>query len=74
MPQRLDILFEGLEEEKALELFKANPEKLRNPVVKYNAATRLAACTSDRSLEGLIEATDLNLDNLFNRITCRKVL
>ena len=35
MPQRLDILFEGLEEEKALELLKANPEELRNPVVKY---------------------------------------
>ena len=35
MPERFDILFEGLEEEKALELIKANPEELRNPVVKY---------------------------------------
>ena len=74
MAERFDILFEGLEEEKALELLKTNPEELKNPVEKYTAATRLAACKSDRSLEGLIEATDLNPDNLFNRITRRKVL
>ena len=74
MPERFDILFEGLEEEKALKLLKVNPEELKNPVEKYTAATKLAACTSDRSLEVLIEATDLNSDNLFNRITRRKVL
>lgn len=52
MPERFDILFEGLEEENALELLKANPEKPKNPMVKYSAAIRLAACTRDRSLEG----------------------
>ena len=74
MSERFDILFEGLPEEKALELLRTNPEELSNPVEKYTAATRLAACRSDRSLEGLIEAIELDPENLFNRITRRKVL
>ena len=74
MSERFDILFEGLSEEKALELLKTNPEDLANPVEKYTAATRLAASRSERSLEGLIEAVQLDPGNLFNRITRRKVL
>ena len=74
MAERFDILFEGLSEEKALELLRTNPEDLANPVEKYTAATRLAASRSEQSLEGLIEAIQLDPENLFNRITRRKVL
>ena len=74
MSERFDILFEGLSEEKALELLRTSPEDLSNPVEKYTAATRLAACHSEKSLEGLIEAVELDPTNLFNRITRRKVL
>ena len=74
MSERFDVLFAGLPEEKAIELLKTNPEELKNPVEKYTAATRLAACQSDESLEALIEAISLEQENLFNRITRRKVL
>ncbi len=74
MSERFDVLFAGLPEEKAIELLKTNPEELKNPVEKYTAATRLAACQSDASLEALIEAISLEQENLFNRITRRKVL
>lgn len=74
MSERFDVLFAGLPEEKAIELLKTNPEDLKNPVEKYTAATRLAACQSDESLDALIEAIGLEQENLFNRITRRKVL
>ena len=74
MSERFDVLFEGLEEKSALELVLANPEELSNPVDKYMAATRLGASTTEASLNVLIEAVGLNPDNLFNRITRRKVL
>ena len=77
MSERFDVLFAGLAEEKAIELLKTNPEELKNPVEKYTAATRLAACQSDESLEALIEAISLEQENLFNRITrqrCWKLL
>ena len=74
MSERFDILFERFSEESAIELLKTPPDKLSNPVDKYMAATRLAACNSDRSLQALIQATDLDPDNLFNRITRRKAL
>ena len=74
MSERFDVLFAGLPEDKAIELLKTNPEELKNPVEKYTAATRLAACQSDESLEALIEAINLDQENLFNRITRRKVL
>ena len=74
MSERFDVLFAGLPEEKAIKLLKTNPEELKNPVEKYTAATRLAACQSDESLEALIEAISLEQENLFNRITRRKVL
>ena len=74
MSERFDVLFEGLEEKSALELVLANPEELSNPVDKYMAATRLGASTTEASLNVLIEAVGLDPDNLFNRITRRKVL
>ncbi len=61
-------------EEKAIQLLKTNPEQLSNPADKYMAATRLAACRSDGSLEALLNAIQLKPDNLFDRIARRKVL
>ena len=74
MAERFDILFEGMPEDKALLLLQTDPDDLANPVDKYMAATRLAACQSDRSLQGLIDAVQLDPENLINRITRRKVL
>ena len=74
MAERFDILFEGMPEEKAIQLLKTNPEELSNPADKYMAATRLAACRSDGSLEALLNAIQLKPDNLFDRIARRKVL
>ena len=67
--ERFDILFEGMPEEIALLLLDTNPDELPNPVDKYMSATKLAACQSERSLEGLIAAVQLNPENLINRIT-----
>lgn len=72
--ERFDILFEGMPEEKALILLQTDPDDLSNPVDKYMAATKLAACRSERSLEGLIAAVQLDPENLINRITRRKAL
>ena len=72
--ERFDILFEGMPEEKALLLLQTNPDDLPNPVDKYMAATKLAACRSERSLEGLIAAVQIDPENLINRITRRKAL
>ena len=72
--ERFDILFEGMPEEKALLLLQTNPDDLPNPVDKYMAATKLAACRSERSLEGLIAAVQFDPENLINRITHRKAL
>ena len=74
MAERFDILFEGMPEDKALLFLQTDPDDLANPVDKYMAATRLAACQSDRSLQGLIDAVELDPENLINRITRRKVL
>ena len=74
MTERFDILFEGMSEESSLKILCSEPEELANPVDKYMAATRLAACSSDESLEGLIKAVDLDPGNLFNRITRRKAI
>ncbi len=74
MAERFDILFEGLSEEKSIDILLSDPTSLTNPVDKYMAATRLAACTSDSSLQALIQAVDLDPENLFNRITRRKAI
>tara|TARA_Y100000991_G_scaffold168819_1_gene130560 strand:- start:178 stop:1374 length:1197 start_codon:yes stop_codon:yes gene_type:complete len=74
MPERFDNLVEGLSEERALSVILADPDSLERPVDKYMAATRLGASDSEESLNTLIEAAQLNPENLFNRITRRKAL
>ena len=74
MAERFDILFEGMSEESSLKILLSDPKDLSNPVDKYMAATRLAACTSEESLQGLISAVDLDPEDLFNRITRRKAI
>ena len=71
--ERFDILLEGMPEEKALLLLQTNPDDLPNPVDKYMAATKLAACRSERSLEGLITAVQLDPEHLINRIHAEKL-
>ena len=44
MAERFDVLFEGLSEESSLKILLSDPRDLPNPVDKYMAATRLAAC------------------------------
>ena len=74
MAERFDVLFEGLSEESSLKILLSDPRDLPNPVDKYMAATRLAACSSEESLQGLISAVDLDPEDLFNRITMRKAI
>ena len=74
MAERFDVLFEGLSEESSLKILLSDPRDLPNPVDKYMAATRLAACSSEESLQGLISAVDLDPEDLFNRITRRKAI
>jgi len=74
MAERFDVLFEGLSEESSLKILLSDPKDLPNPVDKYMAATRLAACSSEESLQGLISAVDLDPEDLFNRITRRKAI
>ena len=73
--ERFDILLEGMLTGKELLLLQTDPDDLSsNPVDKYMAATKLAACRSERSLEGLIAAVQLDPENLINRITRLKAL
>ena len=74
MAERFDVLFEGLSEESSLKILLSDPRDLPNTVDKYMAATRLAACSSEESLQGLISAVDLDPEDLFNRITRRKAI
>ena len=74
MTERFDNLTEGLTEEKAISLILADPEKLDRPVDKYMAATRLGASNSEESHQVLLAATELNPENLYDRITRRKAI
>ena len=74
MAERFDILFEGMSEESSLKILLSDPKDLSNPVDKCMAATRLAAYSSDESLQGLISAVDLDSEDLFHRITRRKAI
>ncbi len=74
MPERFDNLVEGLSEERALSVILADPDTLERPVDKYMAATRLGASDTDISLEYLLKASDLNPENLYDRITRRKAI
>ena len=74
MAERFDNLTEGLTEENAINLILADPEKLDRPVDKYMAATRLGASDTEESFQTLLAATELNPENLYNRITRRKAI
>ena len=74
MSERFDTLFSGMSEENALNLIITDPSELDNPGVKYLAASRLGACTSQQSLDRLIEVASKESDNLYERITRRKAL
>ena len=74
MSERFDTLFSGMSEESAMEILRTAPGDLGNPGVKYLAATRLGACTSEVSLQRLLETAGNTSDNLYDRITRRKAL
>ena len=74
MSERFDTLFSGMSEESAMEILRTDPGDLDNPGVKYLAATRLGACTSEASLQRLLETAGDLSDNLYDRITRRKAL
>lgn len=74
MGERFDNLVEGLSEEHAMAVILADPDTLERPVDKYMAATRLGVSNSDESLNILIQAAELNPENLFDRITRRKAI
>ena len=72
--QRFDGLFAGMSESNAVELLNQPSGELDNPGVKYIAATRLGACTSQESLEALISASSGEREDIFDRITRRKAI
>ena len=72
--QRFDGLFAGMSESNAVELLNQSSGELVNPGVKYIAATRLGACTSQESLEALISASSGERKDIFDRITRRKAI
>ncbi len=72
--QRFDGLFAGMSESNAVELLNQPSGELDNPGVKYIAATRLGACTSQGSLEALISASSGEREDIFDRITRRKAI
>ena len=74
MGERFDTLFSGMSEEVAMATLRTDPAELKNPGEKYLAATRLGACSSEASLQRLIEAGSNTSDNLYERITRRKAL
>lgn len=63
-----------MSESNAVELLNQPSGELDNPGVKYIAATRLGACTSQESLEALISASSGEREDIFDRITRRKAI
>ena len=63
-----------MSESNAVELLNQSSGELDNPGVKYIAATRLGACTSQESLEALISASSGEREDIFDRITRRKAI
>ena len=74
MSERFDTLFAGMSEETAMETLLKPPAELKNPGLKYLAATRLGACQSPESLQRLLAAGANDSDDLYERITRRKAL
>ena len=54
MSERFDTLFAGMSEETAMETLLKPPAELKNPGLKYLAATRLGACQSPESLQSCL--------------------
>ena len=75
MAERFDVLVQGLSEADALSLLFADTACVERPADRYFAATRLGLSDSDKTLDALIRAThELKVDELFDRITRRKVV
>ena len=75
MAERFDVLVQGISEADALSLIFADTASVERPSDRYFAATRLGLCDCDKTLEALIRAThELKVDELFDRITRRKVV
>ena len=72
MAERFDVLFSGLSEEEAIRLLHVGIETLDNPGIKYIAASRLGACDSRESLVQLIEFTEADTNNLYDKIAKEK--
>lgn len=74
MSERFDILFEGMNEETAIDYLNTNNNMLKNPGIKYLAASRLGACKSENSLVLLRRLASQDTDNLYDKITKRKAI
>lgn len=74
MADRFDSLFEGMSEDQAIENLSNAAVLLKNPGHKYLAATRLGACSSERSLQILLKVADTIEDNLYEIIARRKAI
>lgn len=74
MSERFDILFEGMNEDTAIDFLNTENNMLKNPGIKYLAASRLGACKSENSLVILRRLASQDTDNLYDKITKRKAI
>lgn len=72
--QRFDGLFAWMTESNAISVLNQPSNELDNPGIKYIAATRLGACTSEESLDALVVASQGEREDIFERITRRKAI
>jgi bilin biosynthesis protein len=72
--KRFDGLFAWMSEPNAIAVVNQSSCELDNPGVKYIAATRLGACSSQESLDALVAASCGERDDIFERITRRKAI
>ena len=61
-------------EEEAINLLESPSGSLKNPGIKYIAATRLGACVSEDSMNALVKASLGDRENIFDKITRRKAI
>ena len=73
MSKRFNTLFAGLSEEEAVRLVQVDLSILENPGTKYHAATKLGANVANKSLELLLSIAEKPADNLYVRISKRRV-
>ncbi len=74
MAERFDTLVEGLSEEFALSILLEKTSLVERPSDRYFAATRLGMSDTEESLNALIQATKLDTQELYDRITRRKAI